>query len=379
MLRGRDPRKIPDGETRTLQLDAQQFDAALAWGASLLKARTHAELRDGGAAIQLSLPLRGGRSWLNLDAAGELRLEQAELTLHRPSLRVGSLPIPSFLLQQLTDGALKSLRDDQDVALLLRAVRQLSIRPDQLSVTYAAVRGQGGMAARLMYGEEARGQLARAVRVYLLALLPALEAAPSGEARFVAALSSSFRTAQSRSSASAVNENRAALLALGIVLGHPKLARVLGERFDEPQIARMEAVRAGASVYERNDWVRHFAVSAALTVLSDVAPSDAIGLLKEELDADGGSGFSFADLLADRAGTALAAGATESEARARHIQAQLSGGFALGAVLPDPRDLPEGIPDAELKARYGGVGGPAFNQLSAQIDERVAACALLAP
>ena len=119
-----------------------------------------------------------------------------------------------------------------------------------------------------MYGEEVRGQLSRAVRFYLLALLPVLEAAPAGEARFTTALEASFRLAHTRSSESAVAENRAAVIALGIVLGHPKLARLLGERFDDALIGRMQAVRDGTSVYDRNDWVRHFTVSAALTAWS---------------------------------------------------------------------------------------------------------------
>jgi hypothetical protein len=39
----------------------------------------------------------------------------------------------------------------------------------------------------------------------------------------------------------------------------------------------------------RYDWTKNFFVSAALTVLSAQAPSDAIGLFKEELEAGAGS------------------------------------------------------------------------------------------
>ena len=103
-------------------------------------------------------------------------------------------------------------------------------------------------------------------------------------------------------------------------------------------------------------------MSGALTVVSAVAPSDAAGLLKEEMDADGGSGFSFGDLLADRAGTTFAEVATRDEARAAAMQARLAGGFRVDDFFPPADGLPEGIPDAELQSRYGGVGGPLYRR-----------------
>ena len=64
----------------------------------------------------------------------------------------------------------------------------------------------------------------------------------------------------------------------------------------------------------REDWARHYALSAALAVLEHPLVSDAAGLMKEELDAlTHGSGFSFGDLAADRAGVRFADAATHSE------------------------------------------------------------------
>jgi len=39
-------------------------------------------------------------------------------------------------------------------------------------------------------------------------------------------------------------------------------------------------------------------------------------------------------------------------------------------------DLPEYMPEAEFKRRYGGVGAPAYKQMMQDIERRVAACAL---
>ncbi|MHC4581849.1 MAG: hypothetical protein ACYS14_10355, partial [Planctomycetota bacterium] len=95
-----------------------------------------------------------------------------------------------------------------------------------------------------------------------------------------------------------------------------------------------------------------------------------------ELDAGrGGSGFSFADLLADRAGTTFALRATRDAASAFAMQDRLARGFRIEEFFPPAADLPEGIPDAELQWRYGGVGGRAYNQLIDEIERRIAACA----
>lgn len=380
LLRGRDPRKIPDGETRTLRLNQAQLDAALAWGSSLLRARSQAQLHDGGASAQLSIPFRAGRSWVNVTAASQLHVEGGELGFSDPELSIGRLYIPSFMLALAIRSTLSAIEADPDASMVLTALHELSLSPGELSMTYSAVRGRSGLAARLMLGEEVRDQLSASTLAQLTQLLAVLEPSQPGDQRFLRALQSVFQEAAARSSnTSAQIENRAALIALGIALGHPKLARILGERLDDALIRRLEALRDKTTLRGRNDWVRHFSVSAALTVLSAVAPSDAVGMLKEELDADGGSGFSFADLLADRSGTTLALRATESEQGAERAQARLSGVFEVDAVFADASGLPEGIQDAELKAQYGGVGGARFNELSSEIERRVAACPFLRP
>ena len=50
LFRGRDPRKVPPGETRTVRLSAEELDQLVAWAASVgLKTRTSVSLRAGGA------------------------------------------------------------------------------------------------------------------------------------------------------------------------------------------------------------------------------------------------------------------------------------------------------------------------------------------
>ena len=150
-------------------------------------------------------------------------------------------------------------------------------------------------------------------------LLEAAPRLPDGERRLGAAVEVAFARARERSATSLpVLENRAALLALGILLGHSRLEQLVGQVMDERNWRR-GAPLARTTLRGRHDWTKHFFVSAALTVLSAQAPSDAIGLFKEELDAGRGSGFSFGDLMADRAGTTFALLATRDDAAARAL------------------------------------------------------------
>jgi hypothetical protein len=40
--------------------------------------------------------------------------------------------------------------------------------------------------------------------------------------------------------------------------------------------------------------------------------------------------------------------------------------------MPDVADLPEFMPEAEFKRRYGGIGRPAYQRMMADIEARIA-------
>jgi hypothetical protein len=376
-FRGKDPRKIPRGEARTLRLSAHEVDRLVAWAAAVgAKARTAVSLRPGGVSGAAAVPVPRTGRWLNVRASASAGIERGRLSISVPRLQVGRLAVPPALLDALAPLVEAGLRRDRDLRRVLPAVDRLSLGPEAAALTYRRVDMPRGLVARLVWGEEAGEAMREAVYAQVDRLLEALPAAPKGDARFGRALETAFALARERSGrGSAVEENRAALLALGVVLGHPRLARAVGDKLDDDRVDRAVALRQGTTVRGRDDWTRHFTLSGALTVLSAVAPSDAAGLLKEELDADGGSGFSFGDLLADRAGTTFADVATRDEASAAAMQARLAGGFRLDDFFPPADGLPEGIPDAELQSRYGGVGGPLYRRQADEIERRVAACA----
>jgi hypothetical protein len=132
-----------------------------------------------------------------------------------------------------------------------------------------------------------------------------------------------------------------------------------------------------AFLYKRSDLAQHFIGSAALTASVDNQIAKVVGEEKELSDAqEGGSGFSFIDLTADKAGTRFGEIATASPQSARQLQQAMTKIKDYTDFMPDPRDLPEKMNEADFKNRYGSVNSKAYQELSDKIDARIAAIPL---
>jgi hypothetical protein len=149
------------------------------------------------------------------------------------------------------------------------------------------------------------------------------------------------------------------------------LAAIVPDAKDWPRPATRTVTLNG-----RTDFPQHFTVSAALAAHAGAPLSDAIGLYKEVDDSRQGSGFSFNDIAADRAGTRFGEIATQSPASARGLQRRVKMGIRESDLMPETADLPEFMPEAEFKRRYGGIGAPSYQRMMQDIERRVAACRL---
>jgi hypothetical protein len=211
-----------------------------------------------------------------------------------------------------------------------------------------------------------------------LHVLDAAADVPDGDEGFLQLLEIAFAYAEDNSHGTdAVLPNRAAILALGKILGDDNVARVGGRDLDlGPPDARL-ALRRRILLGGRGDLSQHFWVSAALAVLSDESRSLAVGLSKEEMDSTpGGSGFSFVDMAANCAGIRLAGAATRNTRAAHTLQTRIRQGVEVSDLLPSLRELPEGITRDELQADFGGLGGAETRRLLGEIDRRISALPL---
>jgi hypothetical protein len=122
------------------------------------------------------------------------------------------------------------------------------------------------------------------------------------------------------------------------------------------------------TVHGRHDLAQHFGVSAALTAWAGARRAEAMGLAKEWLDAaEGGSGFSFADLAADLAGVTFASRVLDKPARL----AALEKGFRVADFTVAPKGLDEGLSQKEFAKRYGSLRDERFKKALEALRKRV--------
>jgi uncharacterized protein YfiM (DUF2279 family) len=210
-------------------------------------------------------------------------------------------------------------------------------------------------------------------------LLDHAKTVPSGDEGFVKLLELAFQFAAENSHGTdAIHANKAAILALGVILGEERVAQVAKHPIKIDRIEELGAIRKQITLLGRNDLARHFWVSAAIAILSDENRSMTVGIGKEMMDAnEGGSGFSFVDLTADRAGTLFAIAGTKSSNHARSIQNRIGNGILIADFFPSIDGLPEGIKGKDFQSQYGGLGGKETQRLAKEIESRIAKCRAL--
>ena len=381
LIRSKSPRSLDEDETHTLRLTEHDINVLFSWGLSVgsPKRKAKVDLPGDSASLSVSInvPLGRGRSrYLNARIVGEGGVEEGILDFRVNRCRLGAVELPRWLLRSLSPVVASLLSHDRRSKPFMEAIRSMAIEPGSVQCTYGRVQLPPGFREDLFGPTVGSEAVFASIRAQAGHLLVAVDRSLPSPPSFGMCFETAFALARDRSiGGDPVEENRAAIFALGVLLGHRRLEEFLGP-IPTGRYGAARRVLRHVTLRGRSDWTKHFCLSAAIAILSDQAVSDAAGLLKEELDADiGGSGFSFSDLLADRAGTTFAVVATRDEASARAMQDRLVRGFRIDEFFPPAADLPEGIPDAELQSRYGGVGGELYRRFSEEIERRVSGCA----
>lgn len=167
---------------------------------------------------------------------------------------------------------------------------------------------------------------------------------------------------------------RAFLAAIGIalddsdfMLANP-LTRHICQQI-EPSASRAERLKVLGSptMFGRHDLAQHFSVSAFITAELGSTVADAAGVAKELMDVQGGGGFSFVDLAADKAGGMFAERVTSGD----FPLDQLAKEFTVRDYMPPIEGLPEGISAQSFGEEYGGDSGERFGAMVAEILKRV--------
>ena len=367
MLREHDPRRQPESGDRTLSLSAQDVNALVGYlGQRVGMAATRATLGTGEVRLVGSreLPENPAGRFLNVEAT--LRARGAELSLG--DLRVGRVPVPDALAAWAWRRTWEQLAKEPGFRIARESVREVQVAPDALRVRYEWRPDLVGAARDQLVPPADRERLMEFQR----RLLASLAAVPAGRSLPLAGALRDL-TGVEPAGGDPAAENRALL----VVLATHALGNDLRLLAPDAEAAPRRGVRL--VLRGRVDLAQHFLASAAVTAASGSAVSEALGLSKELADARSGSGFSFTDLAADRAGTRFGELAVRSPDTARAWRARLAAQTTEADFMPAVDGLPEYLSESELRRRYGEVGSPAYQEVLDEVDRRVSACPMYRP
>ncbi len=360
-----DPRSKTPDVVYSIQLDETELNRLLNYAVELRRVSgIAAEMTPGLATLTatLTMPTNPFGRFLNItaevaDVPGGIRIQ---------SLQLGNLPLPGFLADWTARLIHTWLRRDPTYAALVDAFSKVSFRENQATLDYRwqpelLTRIERKSADLLIAPEDQARMIAYAGQLDAL-----VKRYPQGSTVPLVQVIAPLFAHASALGKNAAEENRAALTAVAAYLSGISLTRLLES--DSKSIRR--APRVLLSLHARRDFAEHFMISAALTVNGSSRMANAIGLIKEEEDATKGSGFSFTDLAANHAGVRLGELATGDSAV--RIQQKLATARSDADLLPDFRNLPEFMPQAEFERRFGPVGSPRYQKIIARIDSRLA-------
>ncbi|SFH41244.1 hypothetical protein SAMN05216299_11152 [Nitrosospira sp. Nsp14] len=324
---------------------------------------------DRSAVIRLTLPMTATglpamSGYLNLE--GTLVQTDGLPTLR--SVRIGRLPLPNALAEVIALRFEDWLRRSPEYRSGFEALRQIKMSRNELTVVYRWLDNFPNEMRASIIDEHERARLLR-----YHSMLAASSAEHGGTISLGTTLSLLVRaTHPAQSLEDAIADNRAIILVTTFHVLGITLEKLLPEAANWPRSRPQNVTLDG-----REDFAKHFIVSAAIAAFADTALADAIGLYKEIDDARYGSGFSFNDIAADRAGTKFGEKAVSNEDSAVDMRRRIASGLEDRDLMPKWDDLPEYLSEAEFKRRFTDIDSPAYRGTMEKIEQRVAGLRVL--
>lgn len=383
-----DPRTLQQGEQRQIALSQRDIELLLTEAVKRLpgagdrvRNAAHVDTQHLHLQAAVRLPANPVGHWLNLRLSllpqpGHLNPQPPGLLLDR--VQAGQVTVPVWLAQWLFEQIEPRLRQragytearaalnliastqvhNRHLVVTLRWDKQLAENLRDRSRMIALSQGE-----RLrigLYGQWIGDQLRR----------------QGGDASLVELLAPLMRLVQQRidDDREPQAEMRAAMMALALRVGLDD--RLTVQVLGDADAAVLRGLGAGRStLHKRRDLAQHFIVSAALQLNSGSQFADLVGLWKEVDDAKGGSGFSFPDLLADRAGVRFG---ELAQANPKLWAMQIATIKRESDLIPPIHALPEGLQEPEFQRRYRNRDNEAWARVQTEINRRLQALPLYA-
>jgi hypothetical protein len=365
LIRKNDPRKLIRNESREVRISGPDLEALLNVASTRgLKGSAALGLYEGGAEIRYSARLPATPFGRFLNVTAQVGANGDQLVLEQ--VHIGALPVPVQFFRAAFGWYIRHTDLSAEFNLLKQTISRVIITPDYLYFTYVWQLEILDSARAMAIAPARRERLAAAQQ----RLVNQMDSVGLSRAVPLASILGPLlaEAGDMASAAERTDAYRDALLVTALHLSGKNVALLIPEARQWPQPRPLTLTLRG-----RSDLAQHFAISAALAAAAGEPLSNAIGVEKEVDDAKHGSGFSFIDLAADRAGTRLGELAVRNPER---LAAALAAGLTDAAMLPSIDGLPEFMTTDEFQRRFGGVGAPAYKRMSDEIEHRIAALAL---
>lgn len=358
LLYTNDPRRMQPGEARRAAIPAALIDDGINYLATrfmggrgaLLLTSDHAEIH-----LTRRLALPAGERFLNINAT----IRETEGQPHLASALIGTLPVPPRLVELCLELGIRLAGRDREWQLARQAIRELRFEPDRRRVVVAYVWEPallaGARSIAINPDELARMRSAHEILVGLVDHL-------SAGSRV--ALPTLLGPMLDIGGSDQMANRRAAIFVLAAYLSERNLASFIPEARSWPKARQVWPTLLG-----RIDSAQHFVISAALAAWAGEPIADAIGVYKELADALHGSGFSFADLAADRSGSLFGDVLINHPARLDRLLQQP---FGDNDLIPALNELPEALGERDFQRRFIRQGSPAYQQTIREIERRLA-------
>ena len=354
------------------QAEMNSVLAVAARGLPFLNGRASVSSDDVSLVLSAQVPNPLAEAWVNVTISIAPSADRFRLK----TFRIGSLELPpNFVLSALRYTIIAALGDDL-VGISVEGVREIVIRDQTVSVGIALSPDERQLllarTKQLFYTFSLLTDT-KIVRHYYSAIDKAVyDRVLPTSGTFFPYLHFALNLANERAdNGDSVQEVRSAILALGIYCGHWRTQYLVGEVITGDLKSRRSQCH-NVTLAGRGDLRQHFIISAALETASRSGLAYPIGEFKELLDSNsGGSGFSFEDLAADRAGINFAAQLLESALVKEERETLIDRLTSEAAIFPNLSGLPESVSAADFERDYKTVESGKFTAVLVKIDQRI--------
>jgi hypothetical protein len=347
-------------QLKTVSLDQKDLNIAVSYLLNhFVENTTQIQIANDRLLVQIAIFVPKSLWGRYLDFSFSLRQVGDSIVIK--SLKVGEISIPDPAANILIPAIVHNSPLEQHWQLLSQYVKQVRINPQALEISYL---GSIVDAAKQLAIQKHR-DYPNLHRYQQQINEIVSQHDPDWRLSLTDLLQPLFLSAYQQTSVDdAIQENRAIIIAVGSYIYKHDLRRYL-------PLGLVYSKEYPVFAYKRVDIPQHFIASALLAIVDSSFLGEQIGIDKELGDAHKGSGFSFIDLMADRAGTRFGQLAIASPQKARELQRIMSSIKDYSAIIPDMLELPENMDEQTFKLRFDAIGSSAYNQIIQQIDARI--------